>query len=231
MMRILYKFAAVFLLLALPGTNAFAAVAGMLRSNGGVSVNGSPATSVTTVFAGDRIETAPKAVGNISVNGSSLLLEENSSMVFNGQDMDFYCGGGTVQTTQGMTARYGRLAVKPAKDAARYQVQQTGATLRVSALEGDLTLSDGAKNFNLPVGKSMNIPYTGCGQQVAKNEVPDGVNSGTPNPPAPQPAPPADPLPASVGTGALVTSPAAVVSVALAGLIAVAKNPVSPHVP
>src|SRR5207249_3956540 len=138
--------AAVVVLLAILGTNVFGAVAaGMLRSNGGVSVNGSPATSVTTVFAGDRIETAPKAVGNISVNGSSLLLEENSSVVFNGQDVDFYCGGGTFQTTQGMRARFGRLAVKPTKDAARYQVQQTGATLRISAVEGDLTLFDGAR--------------------------------------------------------------------------------------
>src|SRR5437016_969698 len=108
MKRFSYNAVGLVVLLAMLDTNVFGAVAaGMLRSNGGVSVNGSPVTPVTTVFAGDRIETAPKAVGSVSVNGSSLLLEENSSVVFNGQDMDFYCGGGTVQTTQGMSARYG----------------------------------------------------------------------------------------------------------------------------
>src|SRR3954471_11840827 len=145
-----------------------AATAAMLRSNGGVSVNGSPVTPVTTVFAGDRIETAPNAAGSITVNGSSLLLNENSSMVFNGEGMDFQCGGGTIRTTQGLTSRYGRMLVKPANDAARYRVQQTGATLQVSALEGNLSLNDGVKSFNLVAGNSMNIPYNGCVGQLAK---------------------------------------------------------------
>lgn len=232
MKRFSHHLIALALILNLSGGSAFAATAaGMLHSNGGVSVNGSPATSVTTVFAGDRIETAPKAAANVTLNGSSLLLDENSSMVFNGQIMDFYCGGGTVQTTQGMTARYGHLDVKPANDAARYQVMQTGATLRISALDGDLTLTDGPRNFNLPAGKSMNMPYTGCVQQLAKAGPQDTVSSGNPapNPPAPQPPQPTPDT--SVGSGAVAVAPAIVISVALAGIIAVAQNPVSPHVP
>src|SRR5947209_411720 len=189
MKRLSYNLSAVALVLLLSGLPALAsAVAGMLRSNGGVSVNGSPVTPLTTVFAGDRIETAPKAVGNITVSGSSLLLEENSSMVFTGQEMDFYCGGGTIQTTQGVSARYGRVEVKPSKDSARYRVQQTGATLKVSAVDGDLTLSDGGKSFSLPAGNSMNVFYSGCAPQVAKSDVPDNMNAanGNANPPAPQ---------------------------------------------
>src|SRR5437763_15121132 len=100
---------ALLLLLSSASVYCSAAAAGMLRSNGGVSVNGAPVTPVTTVFAGDRIETAPKAGGNLTVNSSSLLLDENSSLVFNGQGMDFQCGGGTIQTTQGLAARYGRM--------------------------------------------------------------------------------------------------------------------------
>src|SRR5436309_1522060 len=120
MKRLVYIPAVLLLSIALTTSAFAAATAGMLRSNGGVSVNGAPVTPVTTVFAGDRIETAPKAGGNITISGSSLLLEENSSMVFTGQEMDFYCGGGTIQTTQGVSARYGRVAVKPSKDSARY---------------------------------------------------------------------------------------------------------------
>src|SRR6059058_4910682 len=136
MKRLLPNSVALLLLLSWASVYCSAATAaGMLRSSGGVSVNGSPVTPVTTVFAGDRIETAPKAVGNITISGSSLLLEENSSMVFTGQEMDFYCGGGTIQTTQGVSARYGRVAVKPSKDSARYRVLQSGATLKISAVD------------------------------------------------------------------------------------------------
>lgn len=210
---------------------AASAVAAMLRSNGGVSVNGSPAsTSVTTVFAGDRIETAPKAVGNISFNGSSVLVDENSSVVFSGQDLDFTCGGGTLKTAQGAGARYGRYAVRPAKDSARFQVQQTGATLKVTALEGDVSLSDGAKNFSLAAGNSMNVPYTGC-VQMAKADMPSNLNNvGNPEP-APQNAPTPVPEGSGASSAAVVIAPAVVVSLALAAIIAVTQNPVSPGGP
>jgi hypothetical protein len=210
--------------------HAFAApsvAAAMLRSSGGVSVNGNPATtSVTTVFSGDRIETGPKSVGNVSFNGSSILLDENSNVVFSGQDMDFTCGGGTLKTAQGTAAKYGRYGVKPAQDSARFQVQQTGATLRVSALEGNLVLSDGAKNFNLAAGNTMNVPYTGC-VQMAKAD-PQDLNVPSPNSPSP-----VGPTPINTSTGlkAAIAAPAIVVSLALAAILAVSQNPVSPAGP
>jgi hypothetical protein len=233
-MKRLHKFAAIGLVLAMPVTYASASVAAaMLRSSGGVSVNGNPATTaITTVFAGDRIETAPKAVGNISFNGSSMLLDENSSVLFSGQDLNFTCGGGTLKTAQGTSAVYGRYVVKPAKDSARFQVQQTGATLRVSALEGDVTLSDGAKNFNLPAGNSMNVPYTGC-VQMAKAETSNTMGNANPQTTTqtPQPDPTPTPEGSTAGAAAVVVAPAIVLSVALAAILAVAQTPVSPGGP
>jgi len=232
MKRLAYNLAAALLLLSIASLHTFAATtAGMLRSNGGVSVNGSPVTPVTTVFAGDRIETAPKAVGNLTANRSSLLLDENSSVVFSGQNLDFYCGGGTIQTNEAMSSRYGRLAVKPVKESARYQVQQTGAMLKVSAVEGDLTLTDGTRNYNVPAGNSMNVPYTGCVREVAKNEpadTPNADSSGV-NPSAPQPV--AVPDSAAVTVSTMISGPATVASVALSGIISVTHNPISPHSP
>jgi hypothetical protein len=230
MVRHLYKSLAIVLALSLSCGDLFAAAtAGMLRSNGGVSVNGTPVTPLTTVFAGDRIETAPQAVGSLTIGNTSLILDPNSSMMFNGQGLDFYCGGGTIQANQGVSARYGNVSVKPTKDSARFQVQQTGATVKVSALEGDLTLFDGAKNFSIPAGNSMNVSYTGC-SQIAKNEMQEVQ---TPGPVSPQPVPQPVPLPTqgtNLGT-ILLVAPAAVLSVALAGIIAVSQNPVSPNGP
>lgn len=236
MKQLFYKSLVVILSVALSCGEMFAAAsAGMLRSNGGVSVNGAPVNPITTVFAGDRIETAPQAVGSLTLGSSSLILDPNSSMIFSGQSLDFYCGGGTVQAKQGMSTRYGQISVKPAKDSAKYQVQQTGATLKISALEGDLTLSSGNKDFNIPSGNSMNVPYSGCGQ-LAKNELKsplqDTTTNNTPaNPPAPQPSPYPIGTSNSRLTSALVIAPAVVLSVALAGIIAVSQNPVSSQAP
>jgi hypothetical protein len=134
-----------------------------------------------------------------------------------------------------MSARYGQVIVKPAKDAARYQVQQTGATLKISALDGDLTLSDAGKNFTIPSGNSMNVPYSGCGQ-LAKNELKSPLQDTTSGTNTPQAQTIPQPVPVSSGGGtrlttALIVAPAAVLSVALAGIIAVGQNPVSSQSP
>ena len=208
-----------------------AAAAGVLRSNGGVSVNGSAVSTVTTVFAGDRIETAPKAGGNVTIGSSSVLLNENSSLLFSGQSMDFQCGGGTIQTSQGLAARYGHTIVKPVKDSARYRVQQTGATVQISALDGDLSLTDGNREFTVEAGKSANIAYSGCTTQMAKNEVQE-IGARTADGPAASDSPIS-----GVGTqtgslrNAALVGSTAVTSVAIVGIIEVKQNPASPSHP
>src|SRR4051812_2136942 len=166
MKRSTYSFVAILLVVSLSGEALAANAAAMLRSNGGVSVNGSPVNTVTTVFAGDRIETAPQAAASLTFNGSSMLMDQNSSLLFSNQEMNFYCGGGTIQTAEGMTARFGRVAVKPGKGTARFQVQQSAAELKVSALEGTLALTDGEKTINLAAGNSASLPNLGCGQMA-----------------------------------------------------------------
>ena len=237
MKRSIYSFAAVLLVISLSGAAlASSAAAAMLRSNGGVSVNGAPVNSVTTVFAGDRIETAPQSGASLTVNGSSLLMDPNSSMLFSGEEMNFYCGGGTIQT-QGLTARFGRMAVKPAKGTARFQVQQSGAELKVSALDGNLSVFDGEKTINLTPGNSASVPNLGCGQ-VAKNISPDALNNGVANSPAPNAPPNSPPLggpqgpAAKVWTKGMWSAPAAVTGVAVTGIILLQQQrPVSPSGP
>ena len=231
MKRLSHNLAFFLALAALPVTMFGASMTGMLRSNGGVSVNGAPVTPVTTVFSGDRIETAPQAGGNLTVGGSSLSLSENSSLLFTGQGMDFQCGGGTIQTTQGLSARFGRTVVKPANDSARYKVQQTGASLQITALDGDLTLTEGGRDFTLTTGKSASIAYSGCAPQMAKADLPDSTTKAADSP-APQNAPDASGAPQTQGLGVkAIAAPAAVTAVAVIGIIEVKQNPASPSKP
>ena len=233
MKRSFYSLVAVLLVFSLSCAEAFAsAAAGMLRSNGGVSVNGSPVNPVTTVFAGDRIETAPQAAASLTMNGSSLLLDPNSSLTFTGDEMSFYCGGGTVQSSQGLEARFGRIEVKPTKGNARFQVQQSGEMLKVSALDGNLTVSDGAKTMNLAPGSSTSLPNLGCGQ-MAKNTPQDVTNGGNANPPqASNPTnPPAPQNGTPVGMKGTIIPPAAVIGLAVTGIILIHNTPISPSGP
>ncbi len=236
MKKSLYSFVTVLLVFSLSSAEAFAsAAAGMLRSNGGVSVNGAPVNPITTVFAGDRIETAPQAGASLTMNGSSLLLDPNSSLTFTGNEMNFYCGGGTVQANQGLSARFGRVAVKPAKDNARFQVQQSGEMLKVSAIDGNLTVSDGMKSVNLAPGNSTSVPNLGCGQ-MAKNTTPQEIGNNT-NTAADSNPQSAAPQQGSAGnttgvyTKGMTAAPAAVLGVAVAGIILVNQTPVSPSKP
>src|SRR5260221_11154505 len=106
MVRCMYKSLAIILALSLSCGDLFAAAtAGMLRSNGGVSVNGAAVTPLTTGVAGDRIETAPQAAGSLTIGRTSLILDPNSSMGFSGQGLDFYFGGGQIPADQGTLAR------------------------------------------------------------------------------------------------------------------------------
>src|SRR5437879_10445853 len=95
----------IFVVFALACGDAMAsASAATLYGSGRVSVNGNAVMPTTTVFGGDLIETAPNAVANLTMNGSSILVGQNSSLVFNGQGVSFASGAAVLQTSQGMAA-------------------------------------------------------------------------------------------------------------------------------
>jgi hypothetical protein len=169
----------------------------------------------------------------LTVNGSSLLMDQNSSMLFSGEEMNFYCGGGTIQTAQGLTARFGRMAVKPAKGTARFQVQQSGVELKVSALDGDLTVFDGDKTISLAPGNSASVPNLGCGQMaqnLPQNTI--NMNSSVPNNPPNSPPLASSQAPAPrVYTRGMIIPPSAVLGVAVTGIILIQQHPVSPSGP
>src|SRR4051812_20211528 len=133
------------------------AAAATLHGNGGVSVNGNPVMPTTTVFGGDVIETASNSAANLTMNGSSVLVGQNSSVVFNGQGVSFASGGAVLQTSQGMPAQFHGVTVTPSQAAAKFKLQQKGHTLNVAALEGNLTIANGTNSFALPAGKSVDV--------------------------------------------------------------------------
>jgi hypothetical protein len=184
------------------------AAAATLHGNGGVSVNGNPVMPTTTVFGGDMIETAPNAAANLTMNGSSVLVGQNSSLVFNGQGVSFASGTAVLQTSQGMAAQFHSVTITPSQPSAKFKLQQRGHTLNVAALEGNLSIVNGISSFDLTAGKSIDIDLN------AKDS-----DSGVPQP--------AD----STNAGGIIAGAGAVLAVAIAGIVAVSQKPVSPAGP
>ncbi|MCU1285745.1 MAG: hypothetical protein JWO13_2095 [Acidobacteriales bacterium] len=208
-------------IMAMASADAMASTtAAMLRGSGGVSVNGSTVTPTSTVFKGDVIETAPNSVATLSTNGSSILVEQNSSLVFNGENVSFSNGAATVKTTQGMTAKFRCVSITPAQSASRFQLLQMGNMLRVSALEGNLAVLDGRGGaIALASGKEVDIPLD---DKDDKGAVADSPN--TPNPVGPNIVYQSTRGPAIAGTAGVIT-------VALTAMLAATQHAVSPSGP
>src|SRR5882757_5374130 len=147
-----------FVTCALASADALAAVAAAtLHGNAGVSVNGNAVTPTSTVFGGDRIETAPNSAASLTMNGSSVLVGQNSNLVYNGQSVSFASGGAVVQTSQGMSAKFDRVDITPNQASAKFRLEQKGNILTVSALEGNVSIANGTKNLALNAGQQVDI--------------------------------------------------------------------------
>jgi hypothetical protein len=209
MRRALNQVLVLFVMFALACGDAMAsAAAATLHGNGGVSVNGNPVMPTTTVFGGDVIETAPNAAANLTMNGSSVLVGQSSSVVFNGQSVSFASGGAVLQTSQGMAAQFHSVTITPSQPAAKFKLQQKGHTLNVAALEGNLSIVNGTSSIGLAAGKSVDINL----------DAPTQDSSGKT-------------ATATNVSGGLIAGAGAVVAVAVAGIVAVSQKPVSPAGP
>jgi hypothetical protein len=230
------------LVLALASVSAMATTtAAMLHGAGGVSVNGSAVMQTSTVFSGDTIETAPNSSASLSMSGSSVLVTEKSSLVFNGRDVSFASGGGIVKTAQGFSARFWQVNVSPAKSTARFQLLQKGNVLNVAALEGDVSILNGNKSIALQAGQSVDIPLVEQEQKGRKragaaqdSNQGGGVGSANSSTATGAPEPPQGGGTAGsawdVNKGVIAGS-ISVSAVAITGILLVTHKPISPSGP
>jgi hypothetical protein len=211
-----------------------AAAAATLHGNGGVSVNGNAVTPTSTVFGGDRIETAPNSAASLTMNGSSVLVGQNSNLIYNGPNVSFAAGGAAVQTSQGMAAKFDHVAITPNQPSAKFRFQQNGSMLTVVAMEGSLSIVNGTKNLALNAGQQVDIDLNAKDARKAAGDEPGLSNAGTSGTGAGSPAPQGG----SGGgastlstTGSALAASGAVIGVAIAGIIAVSQKAISPSGP
>ncbi len=129
--------------------------AAMLYINGPAWINGAhiPRPSVA-IFAGDLLQTRSDSIANINQPGSTVRVQSDSLVQFQGTSVKIDHGGVSVSTSNGMATTAGDVKVAPASNAwTEFNVTDVDGTVRIAARKGDLTISDGKQTVTLAQGQ------------------------------------------------------------------------------
>jgi hypothetical protein len=117
----------------------------VLRSTGGVWVNGAEVGSTTSIFPGDLLETKPGAVANLDAEGSSVLIQAESVVKFNGNSLTLEHGSVSVGTSTGMTVQTDCMRVEPVlHEWTQYDVIHVNEKVQAIAHKRDVNMVQGS---------------------------------------------------------------------------------------
>lgn len=135
------------------------APAAMLFATGSVMLNGSGAPRNTALFAGDSVKTVKDSAATLTANGSTVMVDPDSAIVFRGDGVELSYGAALVTTKKGMSAKVRNLTVAPAgSDATTYRVTRASGRVLVAALRGSVAISDGSTKAVVKEGDSTALP-------------------------------------------------------------------------
>jgi len=144
------------LIAVLPGSLLAAdSNAAMLYTNGAAWINGThvPRPS-SAIFSGDLLQTRSDSVANINEPGSSITVQSDSLVKFEGSSVRIEHGAVTVSTSKGVATTAGDVKVSPASNAwTEFNVTDVDGTVRIAARKGDLMINDGTETVALAQGQ------------------------------------------------------------------------------
>lgn len=152
------------LLFSVPMALTALPVPAILNVQGSANVNGNPVSGQGNLFPGDRLQTMRGASANVTGDGMSVNVAENSSIVFGDNKLDLACGGATVSTIKGTQIRSVGLVTKPVTDVAKFAVFNSAEGLTIAPSEGSVTVDDGkGQPITVQQGQSFTRKMnTGC---------------------------------------------------------------------
>lgn len=170
-------------MIALFPLSAMAADSGaaVVHSKGGVWVNGAEAMDSTSVFPGDVLETRPGFVANLDAEGTSVLIQAESIVKFQGNSLLLEHGSVRVGTSTSFVVHVQCLRVEPiTNDRTQYDVTDTSGTVDVAALKSDVKVSESG---NLQKVSKQDAPAQSAvvheGQEAKRHELPCAAAPGT----------------------------------------------------
>jgi hypothetical protein len=116
----------------------------VVHSSGGVWVNGAEVSDSTTVFSGDLLETKAGFVADLASEGSSVLIQGESIVKFQGDYLVLEHGSVAVGTSTSMSVHVNCINVEPlSNDRTQYDVTNLSTKVEVRAHKDDVNIRRG----------------------------------------------------------------------------------------
>jgi hypothetical protein len=143
----------------------------ILRSVGGVWVNGNEIAGSTTIFTGDSLETKPGFVANLDVEGSSVLIQPESIVKFEGTFLTLEHGSVSVGTSTALSVHVNCIRVEPlSNDRTQYDVADVSGKVEVAAHKNDVKITQ-AGSLRKPSAQNSSLSaVVHEGQQGSRDE-------------------------------------------------------------
>ncbi len=114
----------------------------VLHSEGGVWVNGFEIAGSTVVFPGDVLETKPGFVANLDAEGSSVLIQPETVVKFQGTFLNLEHGSVSVGTSTSMSVHVNCIKVEPVStERTQYDVSDVSGSVHVAARKNDVNIT------------------------------------------------------------------------------------------
>jgi ferric-dicitrate binding protein FerR (iron transport regulator) len=125
-----------------PGqTESGQAGAAILHAQGGVWVNGYEARDASAIFPGDLLETKPGATANLSLDGTSVLIQPESVAKLQTDLLELDHGNVLVGTSKGFKVRVNCITVVPVlNEWTQYEVANVNGNVQVAARKNDVNV-------------------------------------------------------------------------------------------
>jgi ferric-dicitrate binding protein FerR (iron transport regulator) len=113
----------------------------MLHSDGGAWLNGNPAPSSSAIFPQDLIQTQKGNRAKIDADGSTVTVQPDTIVQFEGDELVLDHGGLQVNTSRGMKVRVNCMTVIPlTPEWTRYDVIDVDGKMRVVVYQNDVKI-------------------------------------------------------------------------------------------
>lgn len=147
----------------------------VLHSEGGVWVNGFEIAGSSVVFPGDLLETKPGFVANLDAEGSSVLVQPESVVKFQGTFLSLEHGSVSVGTSTSMSVHVSCIKVEPvSSERTQYDVANVSGTVQIAAHKNDVNITvagvGGISQKTNPQGGSALSSVVHEGQQATREE-------------------------------------------------------------
>jgi hypothetical protein len=147
----------------------------VLHAQGGVWVNGYEARDASSVFDGDQLETKPGFSANLNLDGSEILIQEQSVTKFQKDVLALDHGGVSVGTSTQYKVKVNCITVIPVNPAwTQYSVTDVDGKVVVAAAKNDVRVEAELKKTPSPqteATKNNNVVHEGEQAKYQETEV------------------------------------------------------------